>query len=159
MVKNAVGFLQGLYGLWWGDRVGKKERDIQVKIHHEALQEIVSRAANNDWLEYPEGFRLHYFRFPAQYRLQARDGINVFFLDKGPSSMWRQPRLSGPDERDVIRSKVRKFIKKGYIVSPPRGGVKSLIMYFAVPKGVLDGVVQDWRVVLHAGANRLNDSV
>jgi hypothetical protein len=59
----------------------------------------------------------------------------------------------------VICSKVWKFIKKGYIVPPGPGEVKSLIKYFTVPKGVLDGVVQDWRVVFHAGANKLNDSV
>jgi hypothetical protein len=47
--------------------------------------------------------------------------------------------LSGPDERDVIRSKVWKFIKKRYIVPPGPGEVKSLINYFAIPKGVLDG--------------------
>ncbi len=59
----------------------------------------------------------------------------------------------------MIYSKVRKFIKKGHIVTPGPGGVKSLIKYFVVPKGVLDGVVQDWRVVFHAGANKLNNSV
>jgi hypothetical protein len=37
--------------------------------------------------------------------------------------------------------------------------VKSLIKYFAVSKGVLDNVVQDWRVVFHAGANKLNNSL
>jgi hypothetical protein len=59
------------------------------------------------------------------------------------------------DKKEVIRGKVRKFIKKGYI-SPPEGKVKSLIKYFTVPKGVLEGVVQDWRMVFHAGANKLN---
>jgi hypothetical protein len=34
-----------------------------------------------------------------------------------------------------------------------------LIKYFAVPKGVIDKVVQDLRIIFHAGANRLNDSV
>ena len=34
-----------------------------------------------------------------------------------------------------------------------------MIKYFTVPKGVLEGVVQDWRVVFHAGANKLNDCV
>jgi hypothetical protein len=61
-------------------------------------------------------------------------------------------------KKEVIRGKVRKFIKKGY-VSPPEGKVKSLIKYFAVPKGVLERVVQDWRMVFHAGANKLNDCV
>jgi hypothetical protein len=62
------------------------------------------------------------------------------------------------DEKEVIRGKVRKFVKKGYI-SPPEQKVKSLIKYFTFPKGVLEGVVQDWRVVFHAGANKLNDCI
>jgi hypothetical protein len=36
---------------------------------------------------------------------------------------------------------------------------RSVIKYFAVPKGIVDKVVQDWRVVFHAGANKLNDAV
>jgi hypothetical protein len=56
-----------------------------------------------------------------------------------------QPSLK-EDEKEVIKGKVRKFVKKGYI-SPPEGKVKSLIKYFAVPIGVLKGVVQDWHVV------------
>ena len=32
-------------------------------------------------------------------------------------------------------------------------------MYFGVPKGVVDGVPQDWRIVYHAGANGLNDAI
>jgi hypothetical protein len=73
--------------------------------------------------------------------------------------MRQQPRLSSPDERDVLKSKISKFIKKGHIVPPEPGQIKSLIKYFAVPKGILDGIVQDWQVVFHAGANKLNDSM
>ena len=36
---------------------------------------------------------------------------------------------------------------------------KSVIKYFAVPKGVIDDVVQDWRIVFDAGANGLNETV
>ena len=68
-----------------------------------------------------------------------------------------QPSLK-KDEKEVIREKVRKFIKKGNI-SPPEGKVKSLIEYFTVPKEVLKGVVQDWRMVFHARTNKLNDCV
>jgi len=49
-------------------------------------------------------------------------------------------------------------IAKRYL-TPPNETLKSCIKYFAVPKGIIDGVVQDWRIVYHAGANKLNDCV
>ncbi len=83
--------------------------------------------------------------------------MGVFFKDAGPSLMRAQPPL-GIKEREVLSKKIMKFIKKGYI-APPTSKIKSLIKYFAVPKGMLDDVVQDWRIVFHAGANKLNDSI
>ena len=57
-----------------------------------------------------------------------------------------------------MRKKIRKFIDRKYIAPPPKC-IKSLIKYFAMPKGIVDNKVQDWRVVFHAGANKLNDCV
>ena len=51
----------------------------------------------------------------------------------------------------MLRKKIKKMIDKGYI-APSTRRIQSLIKYFAVPKGVLEGVVQDWRIVFHAGA-------
>ena len=62
------------------------------------------------------------------------------------------------DEKEVLKKKIVKFVAKGYIAPVP-GQVRSLIKYFAVPKGIIDGIVQDWRTVFHAGANNLNDCV
>ena len=121
------------------------------------MQEIIWRAANNNWFEYPSGSRVHYFCFPARYQQQACNGVGVFFKDAGPSLMRAQPPL-GIKEREVLSKKIMKFIKKGYI-APPTSKIKSLIKYFAVPKGMLDDVVQDWRTVFHEVANKLNDSV
>ncbi len=131
--------------------------DRQASRHRDAMKEIMWRAANNDWFEYPSGSCLHYFRFPTRYQQQARDGVGIFFKDAGPASMKAQPPLK-TDEKEVLSKKILKFIKKGYI-APPENKIRSLIKYFAVPKGVLEGVVQDWRIVFHARANKLNDSV
>jgi hypothetical protein len=133
--------------------------ELQLRLHREAMRGIMKQAADNDWFEYPPGSRLHYFRFLDCYCFQACNRVTVFFKDEGPMQMRQQPRLSGPDERDMLKSKISKFIKKGYIVPPEPSQIKSLIKYFAVPKGILDGVVQDWRVVFHASANKLNNSV
>ncbi len=50
------------------------------------------------------------------------------------------------------------FITKGDI-APSAFKINSLIKYFAVPKRIIGRVVQDWRIVFHAGANKLNNSV
>ena len=63
-----------------------------------------------------------------------------------------------PEETKILRSKILKMILRRYIVVPD-SRFSSLIFYFGVPKGVLDGIVQDWRIVYHAGANKLNDAV
>jgi hypothetical protein len=81
----------------------------------------------------------------------------VFFTNKGPSSQRRQPPLK-PDEKAILRKKLLKFIDKGYL-APHVGRIESLIKYFAFPKEVIEGVVQDWRIVFDAGANELNDCV
>ena len=123
----------------------------------DAIQLILWRAASNSWLEYPYGSSLLFFRFPPRYRTQAKRGVWVMFTCKGPTSRHPQPRLK-PEEKEVMRKKIRKFIDRKYIAPPPKC-IKSLIKYFAVPKGIVDNKVQDWRVVFHAGANKVNDCV
>jgi hypothetical protein len=58
-----------------------------------------------------------------------------------------------PDEKEVLRKKVKKFVERKYI-APPTNRIKSLIKYFTIPKGL-----QDWRIVFHAGTNHLNNCV
>jgi hypothetical protein len=169
LLRDILGFLATKYGGMTGEPAGVPRwrlratsgpgGELQPRLHRKVMREIMKQAADNDWFEYPNGLRMHYFFFPERYRLQARNGVTIFFKDKGPTQMRQQSCLSGPDERDVLKSKISKFIKKGYIVPPEPGQIKSLIKYFVVPKGILDGVVQDWRVVFHDGVNKLNDIV
>ncbi len=51
-----------------------------------AIQDILWRAAGNDWIEYPTGSRLIFFRFPVRYHMQAKRGVRVMFSSKGPST-------------------------------------------------------------------------
>ena len=57
-----------------------------------------------------------------------------------------------------MREKILKVIQKRYLVVPDEK-LRSVISYFGVPKGVIGGIIQDWRIVYHAGANGLNDKV
>ncbi len=74
--------------------------------------------------------------------MQALQGVWVLFTDKGPQYCHPQPPLK-PDEQLVLRKKVKKFINKKY-VTPYQGQISLLIKYFAVPKGIINGGVQDW---------------
>jgi hypothetical protein len=58
----------------------------------------------------------------------------------------------------MLQRKIKKFIDKGYI-APTSQKFNSLVKYFAVPKGVIGNVVQDWWIVFYAGTNKLNDCV
>ena len=123
----------------------------------DAMRDILWRASLNSWFEYPGGSRLLYWRFPTKYQKQARDGVPVYFIEEGPTSMRAQMNMS-PEETAVLREKILKVIQKRYLVVPDEK-LKSVISYFGVPKGVIDGIIQDWRIVYHAGANGLNDKV
>jgi hypothetical protein len=138
------------YGCMWvkaGRRRGGN-RGAVVKV--EAACKILWRATENDWFEYLLGSRLLYFGFPYQYRTQALSGVKVNFIKEGPPL--------GVDEKEVFKKKIVKFVAKRYI-APILGRVLSLIKYFAIPKGIINGIVQDWRTVFHAGANKLNNCV
>ncbi len=64
----------------------------------------------------------------------------------------------GVEEKAALKKKIKKFVAKGYI-TPVEGKVGLLINYFAVLKGIIGGVVQEWRTVFHAEANKLNDCI
>lgn len=92
------------------------------------------------------GSKLLFFRFPKKYQALARDGIPIKFVKPGPTKMDSQPSHI-PAAQKVLKDKIGKMIKRGYL-APPTGKISSLIIYFAVPKGL-----EDWRIVYDAGAN------
>ena len=49
-------------------------------------------------------------------------------------------REAKDDKKQVLRKKVKKFLKRGY-VAPYQRRTSLLIKYFAVPKGIINGVV------------------
>jgi len=149
---DARKYLQFTHGNdWCHNRHAKVLEDVT------AVHDIFWQAVNNNWFDYPLGSRLIFFHFPAHYRTEAKQGVKVFFTSKRPSSRCRQPPLK-LDEKAILRKKLLKFVNKGYL-APHIGRIESLIKYFAVPKGVIDGIIQDWRIVFDAGANKLNECV
>jgi hypothetical protein len=78
-------------------------------------------------------------------------------MTPGPTMRRKQPTLA-PDEKEVLRKKIIKFVVKGYI-GPIEGKISLLIKYFAVPKGIINGIAQDWQTVFHAGTNKWNNCI
>ena len=158
---DCVSYLRKRYGKKWYmlpnySKIAKKHGKERARDVH-AMRDIVWRCQQNSWFEYTSGSRLFYYRYPQRYQKIARDGVPVFFFGPFPKKKRHQPKMP-PAETAVLRDKLRKMILRRYLVVPEQQ-LRSLIYYFGVPKGVLDGIVQDWRIVYHAGANNLNDAV
>ena len=69
--------------------------------------------------------------------------------------MQRQPEFADPRVRDRVKPKIEKVIKRRYMARVSTGiKLKSLIKYFAVPKGL-----EDIRIVYDGTASGLNDAV
>ena len=119
----------------------------------DAIKNLLWHATEASWFEYHSGSRIYHFRFPLRYQKIARDGVPIFFEKPGPSTMRPQPKFTDSEVRDKVRPKVEKVIKRRYMV---RTGIKlkSLIKYFAVPKGETD-----IRIVYDATASGFNECV
>lgn len=83
----------------------------------------------------------------------ARDGVLVWFERPVPSMQKPQPLIGDPGIRLRVKEKISKGVRRRYLVSTGLK-IKSLIKYFAVPKGE-----DDVCMVYDATANRLNECV
>ena len=76
--------------------------------------------------------------------------MSVFFEMPGPSTREAQPPIPDQEIQKQVRAKIEKVLKRRYLLSTGLH-VKSLIKYFAVPKGE-----NDVRIVYDATASQLN---
>jgi hypothetical protein len=120
----------------------------------EAIANMLWHSTHTNWFEYNAGSRLIHFRFPKQYRKEARDGVRPFFEKAGPTTQRGQPTIDDPVMRVKVMEKIKKVIKRRYLTTSSGATIKSYIKYFAFPKGE-----DDIRMVYDATANKLNDAV
>lgn len=152
--KDCIARLRKNYGEDWMNLPREKDgQPTKLGIEIQALSNIMWHATECNWFEYKSGSALHYFRFPIFYQGIAKEGVRVYFEKEGPNTMRGQPPVADEKARAVLRSKVGKVIKRGYLFG---SGIRlrSLIRYFAVPK-----TGDDYRIVYDATANKLNDAV
>ena len=89
----------------------------------------------------------------------VRDGCRIFFEHPGPEASpaelkRTQPKFRDPAVKAEMHKKVMKVKKRRYLLGTTLENLKSIIKYFAVPKGD-----SDVRIVYHATASGLNDCV
>ena len=136
--KETRSYMTKKFGSDWFARARSGTKGAAREIR--AVEEILWRAAENEWFKYLVGSTLMHFCFPARYRRQALEGVKVYFTREGPTSKRTQPRV-GPEEKIVLWKKIQRFIERRY-VGPASTKFKSSIKYFTVPKGN-----DDWRIV------------
>jgi hypothetical protein len=114
--------------------------------------DCLRRAAGASWWDWDHGSRLFFWRWPAEARVWARDGLPIYHQPSLlPQYRTRQPPESDEDVRHKVELKLEKFRARRYIC---QGTVHSLTPYFTVPKG--DG---DVRVVFDGTKSKLNEAL
>ena len=105
-----------------------------------------------NWWEWCGGSRLLFWRWTSEFKNLARDGIPVLWLDQGkPTQKKVQPPIPDLFIKERMREKVSKVRRRRYV---GEGFVKSLIYFFAVPKGLAD-----IRMVYDGTASGFNDRI
>jgi hypothetical protein len=131
----------------WNSMEQKKGRYCLNKLRRNA--DILWHASETSFFEYHAGSQLHFFRWPTKYKSMARDGIPIMFEKPGLSKKQQQSEFKDPDVQEQVRSKILKVIRRRYMIrAHTTFNIKSLIKYFAVPKGL-----SDIRIVYNATAS------
>ena len=142
-------YLKDEYGDEWTYLSSKNTQGTELNKNITHFVDCAYRAGGATWFEWEEGSTLFFWRWVKQYRKMARDGIPYWF--KGKKTKIKRPQAYEKDINVRIRvtEKLSTVRNKGYIKS---GYVKSLIKYFAVPKG--EG---DVRMVYDGTSSGFND--
>ena len=114
-------------------------------------RDAVRRAGLASWWEWDAGSSLFFWRWPAEYKKDVRDGLEVCVEGQLPEYWARQNWPKDLAEREQLKKKLYKPVFKNYIA---RGFVKSLTSFFAVLKGE-----DDIRIVYDATKSLLNESI
>ena len=130
----------------------KIETNHQFNKDIQAGRECIEYSSKCNWWEWCGGSRLFFWRWPCEFRTSAQDGIPICWLpNKQPNSRKPQPAVHDKVVKEQMKIKLNKVRNRGY-VKP--GRVKSLIRFFAVPKGN-----SDIRMVYDGTASGFNNSV
>jgi hypothetical protein len=130
----------------------KDVKSIEFKFDLDAGLDCLYYTSRSSWWEWNNGSRLLFWRWNWEFKVQARDGMEMCWVpDKLATARKAQAPVKDDNTRALMALKLEKVIKRGYV---KKGLVKSLIKYFSVPKGV-----DDVRMVYNGTASGFNDSI
>jgi len=154
LVRSFFKYLKKNYGYdWWKNfNLRKADNLIELKKDLSVGLDSLRRALNSSWWEWLDGSTCYFWRWPKEVRVDIRDGFKICVEKKLPEYKKRQIFKGLNTEQMVaLEIKVKKVVHRQYLSD---GYVKSLINYFAVPKGA-DGI----RVVYDGTKSGLTDAV
>jgi hypothetical protein len=155
LTRDALRFMRETHGEGWTTAgwLNKESQATELEKDRAAIAGVLWHSGHTSWFEYNAGSRLIHFRFPLRHRAMARDGVPLWFERPGPTTRERQPVIDDPILRAKAKEKIEKVVRRRYLVTTGMA-IKSLIKYFAVPKGD-----DDVRMVYDATANKLNECI
>lgn len=162
LVKSFFRYIRKTYGRNWLSLAFHAPSKSKKGLASELIKELridlsvgldsLVRALRSSWWEWLDGSTCYFWRWPEEVRKNVRDGFPVWVETKLPEYK-RSQMFKGlnKEQMKALEIKVHKVISRRYL---NKGYVKSLINYFAVPKGV-----DDIRVVYDGTKSGLTDAV
>jgi hypothetical protein len=95
----------------------------------------VGHAVESPFWEWTNGSGIFFWRWPEEYQANLALGLAPQWIGVPPSSKSPQGQLGSREVQGQLLEKIEKLERRGYL-SP--GDFRSLLNYFAVPKGKTD---------------------
>ena len=146
---------------WWRyyqEKLARKwiKRQIPSRFDVEAMEDCIRRIRETTYWTWSRGSRLHFYKFPQEWRKDARDGVKFWHLTTPPKSFMHNIRSESREAELATRLKIFKLRYQWYL---ERGFTDCLVPRFSIAKVTVDGVAMDIRVVWDCTANGHNDTL
>jgi hypothetical protein len=141
-------FLKDEYETDWYNKV---KEDAELRQDLETGRDALRKGMSSSWWGWDAGSTLFLWRWPKEFRKEARDGTHVRVSGMLPKYRQPQRMVQADLYKDKILAKLENVRDRGYI---KLGAVVSLTSFVAVPKGDAD-----IRMVFDATKGGLNDAV
>lgn len=117
-------------------------------------QKACAKADQASWWEWDEGSSIFFWRWPDHYMEVARSGVPPYFDESPPVNQDEQPPYADESVRQMVKKKLEKVVRKGYIELCDIEEVEAMMYMFHVPKGA-----DDIRMVYDGSKSGLNNSL
>ena len=129
--------------------VEMKEMRLDIK----AGTQVLYQYCNATFWDWSYGSTLVFWRWPPDFRREARDGVRIHVSSPLPTNM-NAPRRCPKHLQCQIWTKIRKFLERRYINLKSQSEVKNVTHFFGVPKGE-----NDIRIVFNGTDSGLTDAI